>query len=143
MSLVLNVCDVEIYPDIWFSLSQTKTTSSSVCTVVLTSTIALPIILLTVTSIPPPLVSVLSNIAAWPTVYPIPGLTISNDSTEPLVTDSISAAWSTNSLDSTRKSLSAPLSATLCGNVFLIKFELLKSKLFWLIEKYSSIGIDL
>ena len=120
-----------------------KTTSCSVCTVVLTSTIALPITLLTETSIPPPLVSVLSKIATCPTVYPIPGLTISNESTEPLVTDSIIAAWSTNSLDSTRKSLSAPLSDTLCGNVFLIKFELLKSKLFWLIEKFSSIGLDL
>ena len=76
---------------------------------------------------PPPLVSVLSNVARSPTLYPSPASWISNDWTDPLVTDSIVELCSNISLGSLIKSLSDPLSPTAYGRVFLIKSELLKS----------------
>lgn len=58
---------VEIKADTVSGLVQTKTVLSYVSTVVLTDVISFPVILLTDTLRPPPLVLVLSNMALSPT----------------------------------------------------------------------------
>ena len=76
---------------------------------------------------PPPFVPVLSKDAFSPTLYPEPDSIISKSSTTPFEIESTKEIWSTNSLDSTIKSLLAKGSATLYGNVFLAIVFLLKS----------------
>ena len=46
---------------------------------------------------------------------------------EPLDADSTIVVWSTGEFDSKRKSLPEYCFAVLCGNVFLTRFDLLKS----------------
>ena len=90
--------------------------------------------------IPPPFVPVLSKLAKSPTLYPWPASCISNDLTEPLLTDSIVELCNNISFGSLIKSLSDPTSPTAYGNVFLTKSELLKSNV-W--STTCSINFDL
>ena len=90
--------------------------------------------------IPPPFVPVLSKLAKSPTLYPWPASCISNDLTEPLLTDSIVELCNNISFGSLIKSLSDPTSPTAYGNVFLTKSELLKSNV-W--STVCSINFDL
>ena len=92
-------------------LSHTNTTSWYVLTTVFISIIGLPVTLPISAFTPLPLVPVLSKRTPSPTVYPIPELTTLNDVTLPFVVDSTSAVCSTNSFDSTIKSLSEKVSA--------------------------------
>ena len=62
--------------------------------------------------IPPPFVPVLSKLAKSPTLYPWPASCISNDLTEPLLTDSIVELCNNISFGSLIKSLSDPTSPT-------------------------------
>ena len=62
--------------------------------------------------IPPPFVPVLSNWTLSPTLYPWPASWISNDFTDPLLTDSIVELCSNISFGSLIKSLSDPESPT-------------------------------
>ena len=72
--------------------------------------------------------SVLSKTVKSPTLYPSPPSKTVISLISPFVTDSIFVICLIVSFDSIIKSLSPNSSSTRYGNVFLNKFELLKSK---------------
>ena len=92
---------------------------------------------------PPPEVPSLSKFKLSFTLKSLPDSIIWNPSTPPFVTDSTTELCSIISFDSTIKSLSANLSLTLYGSVFLITPCAFKSKLVWSIKKLSDTGSDL
>ena len=77
---------------------------------------------------PDPFVSVLSKTVRSPTLYPSPPSKTVKSFISPFVTDSILEICLIVSFDSIIKSLSPNSSSTRYGNVFLSRFELLKSK---------------
>ena len=95
---------------------------------VLTLTISLPTKLNTFASTLLPNVPVLSNIKVSPTEYLSPALRTLKPSILPLRIESTITFWFTISFDSIIKSLSAYVSLTLYGRVFLISDDPLKSK---------------
>ena len=92
---------------------------------------------------PSPEVLVLSKFKVSFTLNDTPAPTILNPVIEPEDTDSTLIFWSTISLVSIKKSLSAFTSATLYGKVFLTKLELLKLKDWSTSIKLSLIILDL
>ena len=111
----------------WFWFSQTITEFSNIWEVVSIVLILCPWIWDTSAVAPPPPVELLSKLTKLPTLYFVPGLTIFNESIDPLAADSTIENWLYPSLDSVTKSLPEYVWDTLYGNVFLTKEEPLKS----------------
>ena len=107
---------------------QVNTAFSNFCKVVSILETPIPTISSTLALNPDPLVPELSKTVRSPTLYPSPPSKTVTSFISPFVTDSIFEICLIFSFDSIIKSLSPNSSSTRYGNVFLSRFELLKSK---------------